>query len=241
MRYPVLAAGLFGLAQLAWAASMMATTNWPPYVDEKHASGGSLGSVVMSAMTRVAPGTRVAYFPWRRAVLTGLTHPDYIAYFPEYDSPEVRQRCVLSRSLGHSPVGFAYRTGSGFDWQGFGDLKRYRIGAVAGYVNQDSFDAMARRGELKVESVSTDAMNIQKLLARRVDAIVIDRAVLDHALATQPAFEARRASIAFHPRLLQLQTLHVCFRPTPEGHALQAAFDQALEAALPAAREPARK
>jgi polar amino acid transport system substrate-binding protein len=240
MRVWILAVVAVCLARLAWAAPMLATTHWPPYVDEKHPAGGSLGSVVMTTMARVAPGAGVAYFPWRRAVLTGLTHPDYIAYFPEYDNAEVRQRCMLSRALGRSPVGFAYRAGSGFDWQGFGDLKRYLIGTVAGYINQDSFDAMARRGELKLESVSTDAMNIQKLLARRVDAIVIDRAVLDHALATQPAYSARRETIAFHPRLLQLHTLHVCFRPTPEGQALQAAFDRALEAGLPAAREPSR-
>lgn len=212
---------------------MIASTSLPPYVDEKQVSGGTLGGVVLPALARVAPGAKVAYYPWRRTVLTGLGHPDYIGYFPEYDSPTVRQHCLLSRALGQSPVGFAYRTGSGFEWQGFEDLKRYLIGTVAGHVNQGTFDAMVQRGELRTESVSADLMNVQKLLARRVDAIVIDRTVLDHLLFAQPAFAAQRANVAFHPRLLQLHSLHVCFRPTPEGQALQTAFDEALEATLP--------
>jgi len=219
---------LLGLLRLAHAAPMLASTTWPPYVDEALADGGSLSAVLMPTLQGIAPGLRIAYFPWRRTVMTGLRQEGYVGYFPEYDSPEVRQQCYLSRSIGHSPVGFAYLKKGHFDWKTLDDLKGLQLGTVSGYVNDEAFDDKVARGVLRVDTVSTDMMNVQKLLVHRVDVIVIDRNVFEYLL-TRPELRTRRDLLVFHPRLLRQHSLHICFRRTEEGLRLQTAFDQSFQ------------
>ncbi len=64
--------------------------------------------------------------------------------------------------------------GSTITYKELNDLKPYRIGVVRGFVNTAEFDAA---DYLHKEEVTTNLMNIKKLLAERVDLIVADKFV----------------------------------------------------------------
>lgn len=109
------------------------------------------------------------------------------------------------------------------------DLASSKIAVVAGYSNGAVFDALVKAGKVQVDASPNDMLNLRKLLAHRVDAVAIDRLVLRYLLATTPSLGKERARIAFHEKPLAELTLHVCFQRTPQGLAIQQAFDKALQ------------
>jgi polar amino acid transport system substrate-binding protein len=58
-----------------------------------------------------------------------------------------------------------------------------------------------------------------------VPAIVIDKLVLRYMTLNSPV----RDNIMFSEKAFVEQTLHVCFQRTPEGKAMQEAFDAGLK------------
>ena len=73
-----------------------------------------------------------------------------------------------------------------------------------------------------------DVRTMKKLLAGRVRAVVIDKAVLRYLLASDPVLSKERDSLAFDSRPLAELTLHVCFQRTPLGLKLKESYDAAL-------------
>ncbi len=98
--------------------------------------------------------------------------PDFL--FPS--EPMARARWVL-----------AVRRGESFAWTGVADLEGRVVGAVVGYGNGTAVDdylARHARDPRRVQLVSgldAAARNLEKLLARRIDLVYDDRAVLTFA------------------------------------------------------------
>jgi polar amino acid transport system substrate-binding protein len=57
-------------------------------------------------------------------------------------------------------------------------LRPYRIGIVRGYRNPPAFEA----AHLRTDVADTDAANLKKLAAKRIDLILIDRGTATHIL-----------------------------------------------------------
>ncbi len=207
----------------------LASLEWLPYVGPRLAHEGWSAFVADSAARQFGYRARIDYFPWTRAMQLGMKDPQYAGYFPAYYTEERARQCYFSAAIGSSTVGFAYLKSAPLQWQSLQDLTRYTIAVVAGYSNGPAFDAWARAGKLHVDASPNDMLNLRKLLARRVDVVVIDKLVLRYLLLSEPSLLKKRDQIAFHERPLAELSLHICFQKTPAGLALQQAFNAALQ------------
>lgn len=207
----------------------LASLEWLPYVGTSLDREGWSSFVTATAARQFGYRTRIEYFPWARAVQLGSRDPQYAGYFPAYYTEERAHTCHFSASIGSSTVGFAYLKSAPLQWSAMQDLSPLKIGVVAGFSNGPAFDAMTREGKLKVDTSPNDMLNLRKLLAHRVDTVVIDKLVLHYLLATEPGLAREREQFAFHDKPLAELSLHICFQRTPAGRELQQSFDQAIQ------------
>lgn len=208
-------------------ALSIASTDWPPYAGETLPDGGTLTPRVMKALRKLDHTVSVRFFPWRRTLLMGLHAQDYIGYFPEYDGPDVRQNCYLSIPIDQSPLGFATLKTTSFKWSEIKDLSHYRIGTVSGYVNEDRFDALAKKGEIPTENSNDDIGNLHKLMTTRIDAAIIDERVFEYLKRNRPEIKRVADQLVFQSHLLKTHPLYVCFRKTEQGRMQRDQFNLA--------------
>jgi polar amino acid transport system substrate-binding protein len=210
------------------AVMRLTSLEWPPFVGSRLEQEGLSTVIASSAARKSGYLLQVDYFPWARAMRIGLRDTRYAGYFPAYYTEERARHCYFSEPIGTSTIGLAYLNSAPLQWQTLQDLSSLRIAVVAGFSNGASFDEMMRNGRLHVDASPSDMLNLRKLLAGRVDAVVIDKLVLRYLLLNESGLFKERARIAFHDKTLAELSLHVCFRKTPQGRALQQAFDDAL-------------
>ncbi len=224
----VLCAGIPARATEPANVLHLASLEWLPYVGPGLADDGLAGTIAAAAARQFSYTLRVDYFPWKRAMQTGGGDPDFSGYFPAYYTEERARDCHFSAPMGRSMLGLAYLRSAPLEWERPSDLGGMRIGVVSGYSNGSDFDALARQGKLLLDASPGDAINLRKLLAGRVRAVVIDKWVLRYLLLADPALAPERERIVFHRNLLADLSLHVCFQRTAAGQKLQQQFDAAL-------------
>lgn len=217
------------LAPPAWAQDAvvrLASLDWPPFSGPALSDKGAVTAVVRAAFAAIGRRVEVTFYPWNRAVAMTRAGRGADGYFPEYDSPDTRREFVLSVSLGSSPLGFAERTDTPIVWSTLDDLRGRRIGVVDGYTNTDEMDFRIAQGLLSVDSAGSDLINLKKLLGRRIDLAVIDRAVMNDLLRAVPELGTGR--LRFNPRPLGDKTFHVAFRRNARGEVLAAQLAEGL-------------
>jgi len=208
---------------------LLASLEWLPYVGAQLDQEGWSGFVADLAARQFGYRTKIEYFPWTRAMQLGMKDPQYAGYFPAYYTEERARQCHFSAPIGSSTVGFAYLRNAPLQWNALQDLASLRVGVVAGFSNGPAFDNAVRDGKLNPDASPSDMLNLRKLLAGRVDAVVIDKLVLRYLLATEPSLARDRHQFVFHEKPLAELSLHVCFQHTERGRELQKAFDRALQ------------
>lgn len=207
----------------------IASLEWLPYVSPTLVDGGLAVAISAAAMKHEGYDVKIDYFPWNRAVQMGSKNPEFAGYFPTYYTAERARQCYFSARFGTGMVGLAYRKDAPLAWNSLQDLTTKSIGVVAGYSNGEAFDAMVKNGTLKPELSQSDGHDLRKLVAGRVQAIVIDKAVLRYLLLTENYSPKDREQIVFHDKLLAELSMHICFQRTPAGLAFQQAYDAGLK------------
>lgn len=220
--------GLFQPALAEPPTLHLASLEWLPYVGHALPQDGMSAAIAKAVGARAGYAVKISYFPWKRAMQVGGDEPGFAGYFPAYHTTERARDCHFSAPMGRSTVGFAIRAAEPLRWSSLDDLASDKLGVVLGYSNGEAFDAMVKQGKLSVDASVSDTINLKKLLAGRVRAVVIDKAVLRYLLSTDPVFRAKRAQLAFAPHPLAELTLHVCFQRTAAGKKMQQAYDTAL-------------
>jgi polar amino acid transport system substrate-binding protein len=210
-------------------ALRLASLEWLPYAGSALPQGGMSAAVASAVAARIGYAVEVDYLPWKRAMQAG-SGPGFAGYFPAYQTAERVRQCHFSAPIGHSTIGLAVRAAQPLHWRTLDDLAGNKLGVVLGYSNGEKIDALIEQGKLSVDYSPSDTVNLRKLLAGRVNAVVIDRAVLRYLLASDPDLKARRGLLAFEDHTLAALSLHVCFQRTAPGQLLQQAFDAALRA-----------
>lgn len=206
----------------------LASLEWLPYVGAMLDREGWSGHVASMAAKPGGYQVRINYFPWTRAVQLGMRDAQYAGYFPAYYTEERARQCHFSVPIGSSNVGLAYLKGTPLAWNTLQDLAPLKIAVVAGFSNGPAFDTLVREGKLNIDSSPNDMLNLRKLLANRVDAVVIDKLVMRYLLLSEPGLARERDRIAFHDKPLAELPLHVCFQRTPQGREMQQAFNRTL-------------
>jgi len=207
---------------------VLATLEWPPYTGQSLPGDGATSEVVREAFRIMGYDLELRYFPWNRVLQEARQGSEIVGYFPEYPDNWRRDRFLKSRRVGVSPLGLASRAERVITWQKLADLGRYTLGTVAGYANTPEFDALVVKGELITDSSNSDALNLRKALAGRVDAAVVDRNVFAHLRKVDPVLRAEGDDLVLHDRLLGTMDLVVSFQDTEVGAELLRVFEQGL-------------
>jgi len=225
-----LAMACFGSAAAQDKIIGLSTLDWPPYTGSQLPGGGATTEVVRAAFAEAGYEINVVYRPWKRAIAVAAKEADgIIAYFPGYHCNHA-EGFIASQPIGNGPLGFAEHTDAPISWRGLADIvdKKLEIGTVLGYANTDAFDAEVSAGRIRVNTANDDVTNLKKLLRKRIDAVVIDKLVLEYLKATEMSLKAGADKLRFDEKPLENKTLFLCFRGGAEGRSLMAAFDAGL-------------
>lgn len=206
----------------------LASLEWVPYVGAELEGEGLSGHIVTAAARQFGSSAKIEYFPWTRAMQLGVKDSNYAGYFPAYYTEERTRTCHFSAPIGRSTVGFAYLKSAPLRWETLQDMRSKRIAVVSGFSNGNAFDDLVKQGGLQVDPSPNDMLNLRKLLAGRVDTVVIDKLVMRYLLLTEPSLAQERSQFGFHERPLAELPLHVCFQKSAEGLVIQQAFNRAL-------------
>jgi polar amino acid transport system substrate-binding protein len=232
-----------GLRRLGWALLLatpagaapqvkadlhFASNEWPPFVTSTLPANGLAGSLLSSAYERMGMTAHIGYFPWKRAMELGLHDPRYAGFLAVWRTTEREKVCHFSSSIGNTVTVLAYLKEAPVQPAALADLQGVRIGTVAGYANGDQFDTMAAAGQLQTEEAYSDELNVRKLLNKRFPAMVIEKRVLRHLLASDRFTRDERERIGFVEGLFRERSIHVCFKRTAQGLAQQRAFNDAM-------------
>lgn len=209
----------------------VSTLNWPPYTGDDLPRGGATTEVVRQAFAQAGYRTDVAYRPWKRAIDMAKDGKDgVIAYFPGYHCRH-QEGFVASGPIGNGPLGFAEHVEAPITWDTLDSIgeQKLKIGTVLGYANTDEFDAKVGTGWIIAIPSRDDVTNLKKLMRKRIDAVVIDKFVLEYLKATEPSLENGRDMLRFDERPLEEKTLYLCFRDDEAGHAVMREFNAGLK------------
>lgn len=222
----------FGLVSPTVAAAeiiRLASLEWPPYTGAQLPDGGESTATLKAAFAAAGYQLEVDFLPWERALaLAKAPNSGYAGYFPEYFSEAISTSFLFSVAIGYGPLGLAERRNQPLQWLQPADLQRYRIGTVQGYVNTQAFDQAVAAGLQPVETAGSDAQNLKKLAAGRIDAAIIDPHVMRHLLNHDASLASIKQLLAFNPRLLENKALYVCFRNGPDAARLADALAEGL-------------
>jgi len=160
----------------------IAGPSWPPYFAQDLPGSGISARIIKAAFAARGYETEFVFHPWPR-VLKEVAAGEIDAAAPAYFSPERLTSFAYSEHYLNGDVVFLARRelGIGF-WYSLGDLRKYRIGIVRGYVNAPEFDSASY---ITRDPVPYDALNIKKMKARRIDIAIMDRRVAQYLLRTK--------------------------------------------------------
>ena len=188
---------------------------------------GLSGAYAAAVFARLGSAPAIDYFPWRRTMEMGTHDQRYAGLLAVLRTPQREAICHFSTPIGTTQIVLAYLRDSPVQVSSLKELKGAQLGTVAGYANGEAFDSLVRRGVLSVQEGLNDDINLRKLLNRRFDAMVVEKRVLRHLLASSRFSRAERERVAFTEHLFHERKLHICFQRSPAGLAQQRAFNDA--------------
>jgi polar amino acid transport system substrate-binding protein len=209
----------------------IATLDWPPYTGKDLPEGGATTNVVRAAFEKVGYKVEVEYRPWKRAIDMAKKGTDeVIAYFPGYHCHH-QSGFVASEPIGNGPLGFAEHVDAPITWDSVDDLgeQQMKIGTVLGYANTDEFDAKVGTGYILAVPSNDDLTNLKKLARKRIDAVVIDKLVLEYLKASEASLKGSTDVLQFNAKPLDDKTLFLCFRDDDGGRTTKHIFNAGLE------------
>lgn len=209
---------------------VVSTLDWPPYTGSDLPKGGATTEVVRQAFAEAGLDAEVEYRPWKRAIdMAAKGTDEAIAYFPGYHCRH-QEGFVASEPIGSGPLGFAEHAEAPISWTSVDSLgdQQLKIGTVLGYANTDEFDQKVGTGWVLAVPSNDDLTNLKKLSRKRIDAVVIDKFVLEYLKATEPSLKGSREALQFDDRPLEDKTLYLCFRDDEAGRAMRDTFNEGL-------------
>lgn len=222
-----------GLPAGARAESLrLVTGELPPYATQERTDDGIALDIVRKAFANVGSTVSYTFKPWTRSLEEARAGQwDGTAYWGKNPARDVG--FLISDNVLTEQWVFLYRQRTDgakpFDWNTLADLKGQRIAAVQSYTYTPEFWEMQKAGTLKVEVAQDDLGNLRRLLAGRVDVVVIERNVacyLMNAYFKQEEVAGLRA----HPKLLTHQfTTHLMLsEKLPQSAERMKAFNRGL-------------
>lgn len=194
----------------------------PPYMYSQDGRAAGLYPVLIrTAFAHMGIAVTCEPKPWARAIneLDGTT----AGIGGIYKNSERLKKYDYSEPLLVETITIYFHGAHPFSYTRLEDLKGKRIGVMRGWSYGDDFDNVRDAGWFKVEGVSTDEQNFQKLMYGRIDIALAIRESVSHLLGTYR--DIRAADVP----LIQPSAFLAFPKPAHRATLLKQ-FDQALKA-----------
>jgi polar amino acid transport system substrate-binding protein len=172
---------------------LVATGEYPPYTEEAARGGGVVNTIVTEAFRRKGVTVKYSFMPWKRS-MEETRRGAFAASSFWFKNAEREKEFVFSNSFISAREVFFYRKAAPINgWNKLSDLSEKRIGLTRGYTYTTELWDLVNSQKLQGDEATTDEQGLHKLLAGRVDLMVVDELVGWRLLA-DPNLFARGAS-----------------------------------------------
>ncbi len=154
---------------------------WAPFMSQLLPHDGFVSHIVSEAFKTVGVKVEYGFFPWIRAY-NNARGREWDCSIAWYYSDERAEIFHFSDPVFIEKQVLFFLKSKPIQWNTINDLKKKRIGAVFGYIYGEEFKKAEEIDIITVDRVQSDALNIKKLLLRRVDAIAMSQLVGNNLL-----------------------------------------------------------
>lgn len=204
--------GAVGTYALPSAASELtihiSNGEWAPFMGTSLPYHGFVSRIVTEAFRLEGVSVHYEFFPWARAYYVAQ-HGEFDASIGWYWNEDRAQDFLFSDPVFVESQVLFFLKDRPLPWSALSDLQGKSIGAVRGYTYGDDFKKLEESKRINVQRTSSDAQNLKMLLAGRIDAVVISRAVGTRLVQGLGATGSAR--IIFDPRPINSGPLHLIF------------------------------
>jgi polar amino acid transport system substrate-binding protein len=214
---------LGGHAVSAQKTVSLATTEWEPYVGQHLNNYGFASEIIAEAFKRVGYGVRYAFMPPKR-VMKQVEAGEYDAGYPAYHSDDRAERFDYSHPFADSAVGFYKRKDMAISYRTLRDLAPFKIGVCLGFAYPREF---AKADYLKKEAARNEVLNLKKLVQKRIDLFISDRAAAQAAI--NASVPEGKDLLEFMNPALETRKLHLIFGKGRNTEPMRKDFNTGLE------------
>ncbi len=202
----------------------LATSSWPPYVDENLPGKGLAIKIVTVALARAGYSTELKIESWTRS----LEGTDIGVYdvIPTAWYSEIRARAfTFSKPYLTNKIMFLKRKGDAFTFNNLSDLNSRIIGIIPNYAYGHEFD---EAGNFFRVASNYLVENLTKLQQGQINLTLDDERVLLHDLNKYMSNSRDEFEILLRP--ISVNGLHIAVsKKRPDSKKIVAAFDKAIE------------
>jgi polar amino acid transport system substrate-binding protein len=140
---------------------------WPPYLSSELKHNGVIAHLISDLLADEGYQVSFRFLPWPRAYASAAAG-QYDATAVWMHKEEREADFLFSAPLLDEQFVFFHLKSLPFDWKHFDDLTGMTLGGGLEYSYGPDFDAFLQQGKVKMERVSTDQQNFEKLLKERI-------------------------------------------------------------------------
>lgn len=174
--------------------------DWPPYLSTELKHNGVIAHLISDVLADEGYRVNFQFLPWPRAYAAAAAGK-FDASAVWMHKAEREADFLFSAPLLNEQFVFFHLKSLPFDWRTFDDLTGMTLGGGLEYSYGPEFDAFLSRDKVKMERVSSDMQNFEKLLRERVVLYPQEMNVGYAALRSHFSAEDR-AKITHHPKPL---------------------------------------
>jgi polar amino acid transport system substrate-binding protein len=184
----------------------LVTLDWQPYSGQQLKNKGFTLEIVAAAFKKVGYNVKYVFNNDWEDAYKKLDKGMYDGMCPEYYTKAKESTLLFSDFFSESLLTLAFNKGLNLKYAGVKDLIPYRLGVVKGYFNTPEIDSATN---LKKVIAATDEENLNNLITKKVDVIVIDRLVAQYFFDTK--YQKSKLLIGFIDKPLMIHPLFVLF------------------------------
>lgn len=201
---------------------------WEPWVlgpEGGEATGGIGVDIARELFKRIGLDSEIRIYPYERC-LRQMQSGERDVLLMAKKTPEREKFMLFSDVAVIDPQRFYYSVAhmDDFQWEDWQDLKPFTVGGVQGF-NYGDFTTAAEKLGVTVELVASDAQNIRKLLAGRINLVILNESTANYYMNQNPEF---RGKIRAATKNVSAAEFHIALSRNGKAGAYLDAINQAL-------------
>lgn len=201
---------------------------WPPYLSARLEHQGPVAHLLRDLLAEEGYRVEFTFLPWPRAYAEAAAGR-FDATAVWMHKTEREADFLFSAPLLNEQFVFFHLKTQPFDWQRFDDLSGMTLGGGLEYSYGPAFDAFLAEGKVRIERVSSDRQNFEKLLKERV-VLYPQELNVGYAALLNEFSSADAERITHHPKPLLVNLSYLMLpKRLAQSEALRERFNARLQ------------